>query len=151
MLCPLQEGYGFIPGNNIREQESEGGMPRQVIAFAGAVHSVTVSVLLADPRTRQYFWAFWRQNLTKIWSWKLSLDNGVLEECECKFTSKSMPQESFRDGVAIKISFQVLVVPIERNKDHDEDIIKLWEMDVVKVYDDIEKVPNVWFPNATGV
>ena len=55
MLCPLQEGYGFTPGNNLREQLNEGGMPRQVIKYVGAVHAVNVNVLLEDKRGASIF------------------------------------------------------------------------------------------------
>lgn len=151
MLCPLQEGYSFTPGNNVREQALEGGMPRQVIKFLGAVHTANVSVFLEDPRARQYFWAFWRINQTRTWKWKLSLDEGVLEDCECKFTSNSLPQESMRDGKILKVSFQVLVRPVSRNPRHDRAILDLWHITQPEAISEFEKIPNEWLPNATGV
>lgn len=151
MLCPLQEGYGFTPGNNLREQLNEGGMPRQVIKYVGAVHSVNVTVLLEGSRARQYFWAFWRQNQTKTWKWKLALDQGGIEECECRFTSESLPNESFHEGPIRKMTFAVLVVPIIRDPDFDQSIIDMWENGLINVVDDIEKIPNVWLPDALGV
>ncbi|EXE46859.1 hypothetical protein J571_1117, partial [Acinetobacter baumannii 554515] len=39
MLCPLLKGYDFTPGSNLREQETEGGPPRQVPFFVGAWHT----------------------------------------------------------------------------------------------------------------
>ncbi|MFY0065566.1 hypothetical protein ABTP80_03385 [Acinetobacter baumannii] len=153
MLCPLQEGYSFTPGNNIREQENEGGMPRQAPFFVGAVHTVSVSVLLKDSRERQYFWAFWRSKQVKPenWKWELSLDNGIVEECECRFTSKSLPGESKRNGVVVMVSFQLLVKPLVREPDFDRDIIESWQGNGSGDFDSIEKIPNEWFPNATGV
>lgn len=151
MLCPLQEGYGFTPGNNLREQLNEGGMPRQVIKYVGAVHAVNVNVLLEDKRARQYFWSFWRLNKTRTWKWKLVLDQGEKEECECRFTSESLPSESFHEGPVRKMTFTVLVVPIIRNPDFDQSIIDMWENGLINVVDDIEKIPNVWLPNAVGV
>ena len=35
-LIALEDGYTFNVGNNVREQQLEGGMPRQVIKFVGA-------------------------------------------------------------------------------------------------------------------
>lgn len=150
MLCPLQEGYSFTPGNNVREQALEGGMPRQVIKFVGAVHTVNVSVLLIDPRARQYFWAFWRVNQTKAWKWRLSLDEGVLEDCECKFTVNSLPQESIRNGATLKVSFQVLVRPINRDPQIDQSIVDIWQTGAINHLLDLEKVPNIWLPEALG-
>ncbi len=46
MLCPLLKGYNFSPGSNLREQETEGGPPRQVPFFVGAWHSAEVSISL---------------------------------------------------------------------------------------------------------
>lgn len=151
MLCPLQEGYGFTPGNNLREQTNEGGMPRQVPFFIGAVHSANVSVVLRDERERQYFWAFWRtkQRKPENWLWKLSLDNGVIEECECRFISSALPAESMRNGRVIKISFQVLVKPLHRDPNFDQDIVDLWQSGIVQ--NPIEPIPNVWLPDALGV
>ena len=58
VLQPLVEGYDFNVGNNVREQQLEGGMPRQVVKRVGAVHVTGVTLLLPDDGTRQYFWAF---------------------------------------------------------------------------------------------
>lgn len=151
MLCPLQEGYGFTPGNNLREQANEGGMPRQVPFFVGAVHQSTVSVALKDERERQYFWAFWRTKQRKPdnWLWELSLDNGVKEACECRFTSNSLPSESMRDGRVIKISFQVYVKPVQRDPDLDQAIVEIWQSGVAE--NPIEPIPNEWMPDALGV
>ncbi|MEM9994298.1 MAG: hypothetical protein AAGE79_09210 [Acinetobacter pittii] len=154
MLCPLQEGYGFEPGNNIREQENEGGMPRQVPFFVGAVHKVNVTVLLKNEEDRQYFWAFWwtKQRKPENWKWKLSLDDGRSEECECRFLSTGRPSETFRNGVLIKVGFQVAVKPRKRNADLDRNIVNVRQgLESNKVIDDIEKVPNEWLPDALGV
>lgn len=154
MLCPLRVGYSFIPGNDIREQEIEGGMPRQAPFFIGSPHSVTVSVLLKSEEDRQYFWAFWRtkQRKPENWKWKLSLDHGVMEECECRFISKSLPGESKRNGLVVMVSFQVIVKPIKRSADLDRDIVNLRQgIESMEVVDDIEKVPNEWLPDALGV
>ncbi|NUF19339.1 hypothetical protein HUN24_09635 [Acinetobacter baumannii] len=154
MLCPLQEGYGFTPGNDIREQQNEGGMPRQAPFFIGSPHSVTVSVLLKDDEDRQYFWAFWRtkQRKPENWLWELSLDHGIVEECECRFTSSSLPGESKRNGVVVMVSFQVIVKPIKRSADLDRNIVNVRQgVESMEVVDDIEKVPNEWLSDALGV
>ncbi|ENV24769.1 hypothetical protein I8P62_02145 [Acinetobacter baumannii] len=156
MLCPLQEGYGFTPGNDIREQQNEGGMPRQAPFFIGSPHSVTVSVLLKDDEDRQYFWAFWRtkQRKPENWLWELSLDHGIVEECECRFTSSSLPGESKRNGVVVMVSFQVLVKPIKRSAEFDQNIVNLRQGvesgETSEIVDDIEKVPNEWLADALG-
>ncbi|EHU3335376.1 hypothetical protein MJ021_17920 [Acinetobacter baumannii] len=156
MLCPLQEGYGFTPGNDIREQQNEGGMPRQAPFFVGSPHSVTVSVLLKDDEDRQYFWAFWRtkQRKPENWLWELSLDHGIVEECECRFTSSSLPGESKRNGVVVMVSFQVLVKPIKRSAEFDQNIVNLRQGvesgETSEIVDDIEKVPNEWLADALG-
>lgn len=153
MLCPLRSGYGFAPGNDIREQESEGGMPRQTPFFVGSPHTVNVSVLLKSEADRQYFWAFWRtkQRKPENWRWRLSLDHGIVEDCECRFTTKSLPSETKRNGVIVMISFQVIVKPIKRSSDLDRDIVNLRQgVESMEVVDDIEKVPNDWLPGALG-
>lgn len=152
MLDPLIEGYGFTPGNNLREQALEGGMPRQVPVFLGAVHTVNVSVVLASSAEQEYFWAFWqdKQYRPANWKWRLALDGGDLQECECRFISSSLPQESFRAPTWIKISFQVLVKPKKRDRDNDRNIIEIWQSGAGENIDDIEKIPNVWMPDALG-
>lgn len=150
ILCPLREGYSFTAGNNLREQETEGGMPRQVPFFIGAVHRVKVTVLLKTKGARQYFWAFWRlkQRKPENWLWKLSLDNGISEECECRFISSSLPSESYRNKTVLKVTFEVLVKPIYRSEIDDRNIVNYHQGGLSP---EIEKVPNEWFPAATGV
>lgn len=151
MLCLLQQGYGFTPGNNLREQATEGGMPRQVPFFVGAVHMANVTVLLKDEKARQYFWAFWRtkQRKPENWLWELPLDNGIKEQCECRFTSKALPSESYRNGRVIKISFQIYVKPVQRDADLDRGIVEIWQSGIAE--NPIEPIPNEWMPDALGV
>lgn len=149
-FCPLQEGYSFTAGNNVREQKTEVGMPRQVIKFVGAIHQVNATVLLKDPLERQLFWAFWRLNQTKLWQWRLALDNGILEDCICQFSAEEVPRESVVDGKMRKISLHVYVLPIQRDPEFDKQLILLWQQCELKTLSDIEKVPNIWLPNALG-
>ena len=151
MLCPLQEGYNFTPGNNVREQKMEGGPPRKVIKFVGAIHSVSASVYLEDRRARQYFWAFWRINQTRIWRWNLSLDNGIKEDCLCQFSAESVPQESLIDGIKRKVLINIYVIPIKRDPAFDRTIVDLWQSGLLNNLSDLEKIPNVWLPDAVGV
>lgn len=151
MLPALLNSYSFVPGNNLREQKLEGGMPRQVIKFVGAVHSVSATVVLKDPLAQQYFWAFWRTNQGKNWLWELFLDNGNSEECECRFVSESLPTESGRGYQYLKMSFQILVMPIKRDSAFDQSIVELWQSGLINNLSDLEKIPNVWLPDALGV
>lgn len=159
-LEPLVEGYDFNVGNNVREQKLEGGMPRQVVKRVGAIHTVGVTVLLPDDGSRQYFWAFWRENSQRIgqpstsapkFNWTLMLDNGLLENCVCQFVGSEIPKENFIGGYASKVQFTVNVVPIIRDDSFDRAIVDLWNGinpdDVIE----LEKIPNEYFPNATGV
>ena len=160
VLQPLVEGYDFNVGNNVREQQLEGGMPRQVVKRVGAVHVTGVTLLLPDNGTRQYFWAFWRKNSQRIgqpstaaprFNWNLMLDNGMMEDCICQFVSSEIPKENFIGGHASKVQFSVNVVPIVRNAEFDRGIVDLWNGinpdDVIG----LEKIPNEYFPDATGV
>lgn len=151
MIPVLLQGYSFTPGNNLREQKLEGGMPRSVIKFVGAVHSVNATIACLDESYQQYFWAFWRQNQMKTWIWDLVLDNGNLEECECRFTSDSLPTESNRGSEYLRLSFQVLVMPKIRDPDFDRWLIDMWQDGKINTIQDLEKIPNVWMPAATGV
>ncbi|EPF6186962.1 hypothetical protein L2L79_002066 [Acinetobacter baumannii] len=154
MLEPLQESYSFTPGSNIREQENEGGPPRQSPFFVGAVHRVGVTVYLENDEDRQYFWAFWRlkQRKPENWLWNLALDEGIREDCECRFAYDVLPSESSRNGQAVKMSFQVIVKPIKRSADLDRNIVNVRQgIESMEVVDDIEKVPNEWLPDALGV
>ncbi|MFX9003890.1 hypothetical protein ABTN42_20415, partial [Acinetobacter baumannii] len=118
--------------------------------------SVNVSVLLKDDADRQYFWAFWRtkQRKPENWKWELSLDHGIIEECECRFTSESLPGETKRNGVVVMVSFQVIVKPIKRSADLDRNIVNLRQGvesgETSEIVDDIEKVPNEWLADALG-
>ncbi|MBD1224935.1 hypothetical protein IC789_09160 [Acinetobacter seifertii] len=153
MLCPLLKGYNFSPGSNLREQETEGGPPRQVPFFVGAWHSAEVSISLNNEDEKEYFWAFWRdkQRNPKNWLWRLILDNEKIEECECRFIADSKPSEALRDGKILQISFQVRIKPIYRNPDNDRSIIEAWQNGGPAVIGSIKKIPNEWFPRAIGV
>ena len=148
MLCPMKEGYSFTPGNNLREQEVKGTTETGPL-FIGAYHRVKVTVLLDKAGKRQYFWAFWRlkQRKPENWLWKLSLDNGISEECECRFISSSLPSESYRNKTVIKVTFEVLVKPVYRSETDDRNIVNYHQGGLTP---DVEKIPNEWFPAATG-
>lgn len=149
-LCPLQDGYNFMAGNNVREQALEGGQPRQVIKFIGAVHRVGAQVMAKDPRERQYFWAFWRLNQTKQFLWNLALDDGDMEDCICQFSAEAVPQETLVGAFARRISFTVYVTPIARDADFDRTIVDIWNNVNFDSLIEIEKIPNVYFPYALG-
>ena len=160
VLQPLVEGYDFNVGNNVREQQLEGGMPRQVVNRVGAVHVTGVTLLLPDNGTRQYFWAFWRKNSQRIgqpstaaprFNWNLMLDNGMMEDCICQFVGTEQPKETFIGGYASKVQFTVYVVPISRDAEYDKSIVDLWGGVESTGFIELEKIPNEYFPNATGV
>ncbi len=153
MICPLMKGYNFSPGSNLREQETEGGPPRQVPFFVGAWHTADVSISLNNADEKEYFWAFWRdkQRSPNNWLWTLALDNGTLEECECRFIADSKPQENERDGKILQISFQIRIKPIYRDPENDRNIIEAWQNGGPAIIGTIKKIPNEWFPAATGV
>jgi hypothetical protein len=150
-FCALQNGYDFTVGNNVRQQQLEGGLPRQVVKFVGAAHKVTVQVSLKDGLERQLFWAFWRLNQTKLWLWKLILDNGGLEDCICQFDADSVPTESYINGKVRRMQFSIFVKPIVRDPDFDRWLIDMWQNGKINTIQDLEKIPNVWMPAATGV
>ena len=159
-LQPLVEGYDFNVGNNVREQQLEGGMPRQVVKRVGAVHTTGVTLLLPDNGTRQYFWAFWRKNSQRIgqpsssaprFNWNLMLDNGMMEDCICQFVGTERPKENFIGGYAAKVQFTVYVVPISRDAEYDQAIVDLWGGVESTGFIELEKIPNEYFPDATGV
>lgn len=150
-LIALEDGYTFNAGNNVREQQLEGGMPRQVIEFVGAVHSVTATVLIQNDYARQYFWAFWRKNQTKEFLWKLAIDNGDIEDCICRFNNQTIPSLSLIRAYVWKASITVCVKPIKRSAELDENIVNTWNNIGRGDLFEIEKIPNVYFPNATGV
>lgn len=149
-LEALVDGYDFTVGNNYREQQLEGGQPRQVKKFSGAIHTVGVTVALDGQRARQYFWAFWRQNQIKQFNWNLQIDQGEMEDCVCQFANQSVPKETFIGGHVRKVSFTVYVTPIARDPDFDQDVINSFEIENGNI-EGIEKIPNEYFPNATGV
>ena len=150
-LCAEQESYSFGVGNNVREQQLEGGMPRNVIAFLGAVLRVNATVMLDGDGAYQYFWAFWRQNQTREWQWKLIIDQGNLEDVTCRFNNQEVPQPVLLGHNVWKITFTVYVKPIIRSKDTDENIINMWNGATPQGRFEIEKIPNEYFPEAIGV
>ena len=150
-FCPLQEGYSFTVGNDVKEQELAGGLPRQVKQFVGSIHNVTAQILLRDQLERQIFWAFWRINQTKLWWWRLVLDNGDLEDCVCQFNNSTVPSETLIEGRIRKIQISIRVVPIKRYPDFDKWLIEQWQNGKLQDISYLEKIPNVWMPAATGV
>lgn len=150
-FCPQQEGYSFQKGNNIREQALEGGMPRQVVKYVGAVHRVTAQIFAKSPMERQLFWAFYRQNETKLWRWKLELDNGVLEDCVCQFSAENPPTTSMIDGLKRKFTINVYVLPLPRDDEFDSMLLDMWETGLIDNLYGIERIPNVMLPKALGV
>ena len=147
----LQEGYNFQVGNNVRMQQIEGGRPRKVRKFIGAVHNVTATLLLKNDIDRQYFWAFWRKNqLTKFY-WDLAIDQGGVERCVCEFNNDQIPQLQLIGAYVWKATISVIVTPIIRNADSDETVVNAYGGGGNKGLFEIEKIPNVYFPDATGV
>lgn len=150
-LKALVEGYSFAVGNNVRMQQLEGGMPRKVIKFVGAIHNVTATVLLDGDMARQYFWAFFYQNETKEFKWTLATDDGGVQECICQFNNDQIPSLQIVGGYVWKATVNIFVKPVRRNKDFDESLVSLWNGTTLDGRFEIEKIPNVYFPDATGV
>ncbi len=137
----------------ICESKKQKGASKTGPFFVGAWHTVNVSISLNNEDEKDYFWAFWRDKQYKPsnWLWRLALDNARLEECECRFVADSRPKEVERDGKILQLSFQLRIKPIPRDHENDRDIIEAWQNGGPAVIGTIEKVPNEWFPNATGV
>lgn len=150
-LCALEEGYTFNVGNNVRMQQLEGGRPRKVIKFIGAVHNVTATVLLDGDIARQYFWAFWRKNQLSKFKWDLAIDDGGIQECICEFNNDQIPQVQLIGAYVWKASINVIVEPVRHSKDLDEDIVNAFGGGGKDSVFEIEKIPNIYFPDAVGV
>ncbi|MDV2440705.1 hypothetical protein QR665_14675 [Acinetobacter gerneri] len=151
ILCPLLGGYSFSPGQNIIEQQLQGGMPRQRRNFIGAVYLVSASVFCGSYEEKEYFWAFWRkqQREPKNWLWALQSDSYKFEDHECRFKADSLPQESEREGKLIKYSFQIYVKPLNRPADLDDMIVSYWGSGLnPKISNLLEKLANESIPNA---
>lgn len=153
LLCPQLSGYQFTHAQNMLEQSLNGGMPRQRLISRNMPHQVSVSVWCNDAFEQQYFWAFWREtrNYSQFFKWGVRVDNGNIEECECKFSAE-VPQESDRIGDKCRYSFRLYIKPVIRARDWDQQIINIWNMGLMpKLMLGIEKIPNVWLPAALGV
>ena len=150
-LKALEESYNFQVGNNVRMQQLEGGRPRKVRKFIGAVHNVTATVLLENDEARQYFWAFWRLNELQQFKWTLAIDQGGVEECICEFNNDQIPQLQLIGAYVWKATVNVFVKPIPRSKDTDETVVNAYNGAGNRGLFEIEKIPNVYFPDAVGV
>lgn len=149
-FCALADSYNFTVGNNVRQQQLEVGMPRQVIKFVGAVHQSSVSIIVDTEQKLQYFWAFWRVNQTKAFNWKLIIDNGVLEDVVCRFNNDQAPELNPLGGFVWRITFNIYVTPKKRNPSFDQDLVNLFDGGGNESLE-LEKIPNIYFPDATGV
>ena len=153
LLCPQLSGYQFSHAQNMLEQSLNGGMPRQRKITQNMPHQISVSVWCNDAYEQQYFWAFWRESLyqSQYFKWGVRVDNGNIEECECKF-SADPPQESDRIASKCRWSFRIYVKPKHRPRDWDQQIINIWNEGLTpELMVGIEKIPTVWLPNAVGV
>ena len=150
-LPALQEGYSFRVGNNVREQVLEGGFPRNLIKYIGAVHQVTATVIIENDLYRQYFWAFYRKNQTREFKWLLEVDDGTIQECTCRFNNQTIPNVEIIGAYVWRATLDVYVKPIIHNADFDAEIVNLFNNTDGKNMFEIEKIPNVYFPDATGV
>lgn len=150
-LKALEESYNFQVGNNVRMQQLEGGRPRKVRKFIGAVHNVTATVLLENDEARQYFWAFWRLNELQQFKWTLAIDQGGVEDCICEFNNDQTPQLQLIGAYVWKATINVFVAPIARSKDTDENVVASYSGAGNGGLFEIEKIPNVYFPEATGI
>lgn len=151
MLCPLQAGYAVQPADNVEEYALTPGLSIQKQVFEGAVFLVSASVLLETKKHRKYWWAFWRewQRNPLPFLWDIQTDSAELEEHVCQFVVGSIT-ESQRNGIVVAMSFQVRAVPIQRDPELDKAILATWQAGQGKSASKIEKIPNKWFPEATG-
>ena len=153
-LCPLQAGYSFSPGNNMLEQQLQGGFARQRRMFVNNVHVVNVSVLLKTKTHAQYFWAFWRLHTLnpKPFLWRLITDSAEAQDHTCQFVANSISVGE-RNGVAYSVSFQVRCKPLN-NGDlaFDQQIVDIWTAgNPVDMLNLLEQLVNESFPDALGV
>jgi hypothetical protein len=49
------------------------------------------------------------------------------------------------------MQFSIFVKPIVRDPDFDRWLIDMWQNGKINTIQDLEKIPNVWMPAATGV
>ncbi|MDQ9022680.1 hypothetical protein RFI02_16330 [Acinetobacter sichuanensis] len=149
--CVQQSGYTVSHGNNVIVQELEGGSSRYRRGINNNSHTVNVNWVV-NKTGYDYLVAFynlWTYNPSKPFLALLIIDDSDLKEYKCFF--KSGFQLDSKEGNVFKVSATFEVQANRRDKNLDQSIVDLGNEGLINSYINIEKVPNVWLPNALGV
>lgn len=149
--CVQQSGYTVNHGNNVIVQELEGGPSRYRKSRKRSSHIVSVNWVVKK-QGYDYLVAFfnvWQMNPAMPFLAMLIIDDAELAEYKCAFQS-TISLDS-KDGGIFKVSATFEVQAKLRNIDDDLMLVLLGNNDLTEMYLDIEKIPNIWLPNAVGV
>ena len=149
--CVQQSGYTFTHGNNVIVQELEGGPSRYRRSRKRNSHIVSVNFTVKK-EGYDYLVAFfnvWAMNPAMPFLAMLIIDDAELAEYKCAFRSEFHLDS--KDGPIFKVSTTFEVQAKLRNIDNDLLLVLLGNNHLLDRYTNIEKIPNIWLPNAVGV
>lgn len=152
-LCPLQNGYNMRRGNGVITSQPQSGPSRRRVGFKNMPHIVNASWNLNEAQF-EYLVAFWEWHArypNNRFIVPLVIDSRALQEYECLFDFENGYPVGSIDGRFISVSLVLEVKAKHRATDLDENILELGQAGLINTYMNIEKIPNVWLPNAVGV
>ncbi|MFC2998110.1 hypothetical protein ACFODO_23220 [Acinetobacter sichuanensis] len=149
--CVQQSGYTVSLGTNFIKQELERGPARRRKDGTGNSHTVSVNWVVNETGYDYLvgFYYLWEVNPSLPFLALLIIDNSDLKEYRCWFNSSI--QLDSKEGNVFKVSATFEVQANRRDKNLDQSIVDLGNEGLINSYINIEKVPNVWLPNAVGV
>ena len=151
-VCPLQSGYSVRRGNGVITSQPQRGPSRRRVGFKNMPHMANVSWNL-NPTQFEYLVAFWEWHSlypNNKFIVPLAIDARDSQEYECLFDFES----GFSSNVEGRFTSVSLVLEVgaqHRDALLDQRIVELGGAGLIDLYKNIEKIPNVWLPNAVGV
>lgn len=151
-ICPLQSGYSARRGNGVITSQPQRGPARRRVGFKNMPHMVSASWNL-DETQFEYLVAFWEWHSlypNNKFIVPLAIDTRASQEYQCLFDFESGFSSSV-EGRFTQVSLVLEVVAKHRDPELDQTILEMGEVGLLGLYRNIEKIPNVWLPDAVGV
>lgn len=147
--CIRQSGYAVEHGNNVIQQQLDGGPCRYRRDIRGNSHLVNSS-WITRKKGYQYLVAFfnvWQRNPNQPFLASLIIDDAELQEYECFF--KSGFRLDAKEGGIYTCSATLEVKAKLRNDAFDDTLVALGSDS--NIFEPLEELVNVNLPNALGV
>lgn len=151
--CPLQNGYSVKRGSGVITSQPQRGPARRRVGFKNMPHIANVSWNLKEDQF-EYLNAFWEWHSlypNNKFIVPLVIDSRGLREYQCLFDFESGLTINSIKGKFTNLSAVLEVGARHRDPEVDQAILEIGDTGLLGLYGNIEKIPNVWLPDAVGV